>query len=424
MEKFSPKWFIQVLTYDDKEKVEAVFEKLKDFNGQPAGRLIFADYSGVNKDAGGPVAYEEVEVDPSNLLKIADNEKWLKVISNLEKGFVAEPFVLETSGRHVLIRMENITYPGEELLKEKRNLIKNNLARVEMHRLTTELLERLKQKYHLKIDDDLLQSVNLKDELQNDLLGKPVLELDGISMTVGQLIDNMSREKELRKTVTDDYLRNVVVNNFITNNLTDMEALNRHYEENEPFKSVYDFYKKNNLRKFLLAGIKERVVVEEVEIRDYFDKNSLRYTYPKKISYVIIKEDIKLLNEISQAILQGADFFDQALEHSIDAQINTVESGYISDEIADELAKLQIGQTSSPFPVNDGYAILRLVDQAGGGVVPYEQVRNRIEGKIREKKYLESQAVYIEKARAAVDIKVNQRVWNKLKDEYKNAKGI
>lgn len=423
--EYSPVWNIQVLSYDEEAKAKTTFEKLQGFNGQKAGRLVFADLGGVKPDDGGAVAYEDVEVNPLMIAKVPESDKWLKAISGLDKGFVSEPLFLEKSGRYIVIRLDDITFPGKEVFAEKKATIRKKMEKKEISRLTGELMERLTDKYHVRIDDELSQSVTMDGDYPKDFLMKKVVEMDGGSLSVEMLIYNMKRQQPLRMTLPEDRLKNGVINAFISNYLTDTEALSRHYEKKQPIKGIYEFYKDNTLIKFLNARIKERLVVEDSEVEDYFNLNQAEFTRPERISYLIIEEQKSFLMEISKAVSQGADFFDQARERSFDPQIKTMEVDSIRPELAVELAKLQKGETGKPFPYESGYAMLKLIDRVESKVAPFDdKMRGMIKKTLSEKKYAEAKAVYLEKAQSLAQVKVNQRVWNKLKKEYNNANNL
>lgn len=416
--EYAPVWFIQVLTYNDQAKAGDVFEKLNGFNGQKAGRLVFADQAGVNPEEGGPVSYEEVEVNPSILARVNESsDRWLEVVSTLEKGFVAEPFLLEETGNYILVRMDDITAPTEEAFKKLRKSIYSKLVKAQRSEFTREFIENLKIKYHVTVNEDLLSNVTLEGDHSPEFLAESVVEMDGMSLSVEMLLHNMEKQQALRQSLSDDELRRMVVSFFVSNSLTDREALARHYEEKPPLKIVYDFYIDNNLRKFLNGGIAKRVEVTDVEIKAYYKNNLTEFTQPERISYVMIKGSQELLDEIGRAVGQGMDFFDQARDNSLDAEIKTEGANTLKGELAEALASLRKGETA-PLTYQGRPAMVRLVDRAAGSVAPFERVRSQIEKSLRQEKSLAAKAAYLAKARAVADVEVKQRVWNKLKKEY------
>jgi peptidyl-prolyl cis-trans isomerase C len=418
-ENYAPIWSVQILSYDDEAKARAVVEELQKFNGQKAGRLIFADLAGVAPADGGPVAYQETEVNPRILAK-TKNSNWVAVIAGTAKGFVAEPLFLEDLKRYVVIRMDDILAPSEDDFGQKRQDILQKLARQAQGELTAKLVKTLKEKYHVRIDEDLLARVNLAEEYPEEVLKKTVVEMDDLVLTVEMLIYNMKKQQVMRSAISEDELKKLVVDFFISNMLTEKEALNRHYEDVAPLKIVYEFYKNNTLRKSLEAGISKRLEISEAEVEDYYHNNRPLFTRPEKISFILIQENRDLLNNISTAVSQGADFFDQAQIYSLDAQIQTSEVDTIQPEVLAELAKLDKGEVGEPFALGDNYALVRVVNRAAGEVSPLAVVRKSIQANIRKEKFAAARKDFLEKARSAAGIKVNQKVWRNLKNEYKN----
>jgi hypothetical protein len=421
---YAPIWSLQILTYAEQGKAAEVFEILQGFNGQKAGRLVFADQAGVKPEDGGPLYYEEVSVYPAAIAKAPNGDKWLQVLAPLDKGFVAEPFILEGTDNYIVLRLDDISAPTEENFAKLHGAIEKELSKGERDRLSGQLLTRLRAKYHVKVDEDLLQTLTLAGEYQPEFLAQPVVEIDGgLSLSVEALLFNVKQQQELRYSLSEDELKRLVVGFYISNTLTDQEALGRHYEEKPPIKSVYEFFINNNLRKFLYAGLRARVVVKEEEVQAYFDNNRAEYTKPDKISYVMLEGSQGQLDEIGRTLAQGADFYDQARDNSLDAEIKTVEADALPLGLADILRQLRKGETA-PFSYQGRPAMVRLVDRVAGKVASIDEVRSKIEESLRQKKYLVVEAEYLAKARALADVKVNARVWNKLKKEYNNAKNL
>jgi len=417
-DNYTPIWVLQILSYDDYDKAKAVAEELKAFNGQKGGSLVFADYTGVKAEDGGPVAYEQVSVDPVTIRK-TNNELWFPVISNLQKWYVSDPLFLEGKGRYVVIRIEDIINdPGEEAFKKKQRLIEQTLEKQRAHQLTREMLEKFKKEQHVKIDEELIKKINVVDEFPEEVLNKPVIMMDGMNMTAGLLIQNIKKQMPVRGGMDDDELKNYMVNSIVSQVVTDNAALNRHYEKKPPLKAVYSFYSDNLLRKFVEAELRRGIKISEEEIRGYYDKNLSSYTLPVRDAYAIIKGDLDSLNAFSADVSKGKDFFDQASEHSLEAKIKADNSDLIRPEIRSQLADLHKDEVSRPFALDSEYAIVRLLNKEEAKIIPYAQVKSQIEKKIRNEKFVVARKNYLTELKSLLGIKINQDVWSKLKKEY------
>jgi hypothetical protein len=415
---YTPRWSLQILNYDDQAKAEAVYEQMKVFDGQKAGNLVFADLAGVKAEEGGPVTYDKVAVDPDTLDK-TNNNHWLPVIAKLEQWHVSPPFFLEDSKRYVVIRMDEIKVDlGEDALEKKRDFITNKLARQASAELTRQLVERLKKEQHVKVDSELLQKVNLQDDLSEELQNRPVLQMDGLEFSVALLLRNMREEKKLRTSVDDVFLKNLVLNSVISQTVTNNEALQRHYENQPPLKTVYEFYRDNNLRKAVEEGIYKRINVSAEEVEAYYKDNQALYYQPEKLTYAIIQGEGDLLNSISADLSQGADFFDQANAHSLDPQIRTEQEDEIQPAVRAELAKLKTGESGSPCALGQDFALVRLINRIEGKLIPLEEVRGKIKKMLVDEKFRAAKTAYMQELRASKKVEVNQRVWEKLKKEY------
>jgi parvulin-like peptidyl-prolyl isomerase len=228
----------------------------------------------------------------------------------------------------------------------------------------------------------------------------------------------MQKEQELRTSLAEDVVKRMVINDIISQMVTTREAMNRHYENRPPLDGVYKFYLNNTLRKFVEAGIRKRISVSDDEIASYYNNNQALYSEPESFSYAIIQGDSDLLNPISAALAQGADFFDQAQIHSLDAQIKTVVGDKIRPEVKIQLALLKKGEVTQPFALDSEAAIGRLLNHTDMKLIPLEQVRSSIKKILTEEKFGVAKTAYLAKLRSVREIAVKESVWNKLKEEY------
>ncbi|MDF1578662.1 MAG: peptidylprolyl isomerase [Desulfobulbales bacterium] len=415
--RYAPMWYVQILGYDDAAKAAAVFAEMEKHQGQKAGRLVFADFGGVNPEEGGPLFNEELQLFPEKIGN--DKEFWLPILADLEEGGVSEPKFLESLDRHIIVRLDEISRPDEEFYAEKRDKVKSDLLKENRQRLSGELVERLRAKYNVKINHELVDSLNLVDDYPDEVLNKPVIEMDDLDFPAGALLANAKKEKQLRHSLTDGQLKSIVIGNFVSQKVTDKEALGRHYEKNHGgIKRVYDFYRDNTLRKFLLIDMRRNLVVSAEEIREYYENNLDKYTMPGEISYVIVQGDLDLLNAMRRAITLGGNFFNEAKKNVLNAELRTELDAIRQAEVGKQLAAIKEGETSDPFPYQNTYAMVRLLKRNQDLRLPLDRVKGEIENLLREEKFNVAKKDYLEKIRALSTIKINHDVWSKIKKEY------
>jgi hypothetical protein len=416
---YAPVWFMQILGYDNLDKAQAAVDKLQAFNGQEIGALIFADLGGVKPADGGPISFDDVTVDPWTVFKTKNNNL-LPVISNLKKWSVSEPILMEERNVYLVIRMKDINQnPGEQVFESKRADIKQKLEKQAAADLTAKLILRLKKEQHVVIDEELLAKVSLQDDNPEEILKKYVVKSDSQSFSVEVLIRQIKNAQQYRMGMPEDQLKRFVLNSAIAQIVTDYAALNSHFEDRQPLKGVYEFYKDNTLRKNVEAGIRKGIRVSKEALENYYNNNQAIYTDPARISYVQIQSNLDLLNTIDSALSQGGDFFDQAQNYSLEAEIETVAVDKIRPKLLAQLAELEKGEVGAPFALTeDSYAIVRLLKRTEGKLTPFAKVQDKIKQKLIKEKYAVAKASYLEKLRSSADITIKQSVWDKLSKEY------
>jgi hypothetical protein len=419
--RYAPMWYVQILGYDDSAKAATVFAEMQKHRGQKSGRLIFADFGGVKPEEGGPLFNEELQLFPEKIGN--DKEFWLSLLASLKEGDVSEPAFLEGLDRHIIVRLDEISRPDEEFFEQKRVKVKNDLLKENRQRLTSELVERLTAKYNVKINRELIDSLNLQDDYPEEILDKPVVEMDGLVFSARDLLENAGKEQKLRHSLTDNRIMNIVISNFVSQKVTDKEALSRHYEKQHPgIKRVYAFYQNNTLRKFLLADMRRNLVVSDAEIKEYYENNLSRYTLPGELSYAIVQGDPELLNAMRRAIALGANFFNEAKNQGLDAELKTGIDAIREAEVGKQLAGIEETETSDPFPYQQAYAMVRLLKRKQDVRLPLDRVKSEIENLLREERFSKAQKDYLEKIRSLSTVKINHDVWSQLKKEYSDEK--
>lgn len=137
----------------------------------------------------------------------------------------------------------------------------------------------------------------------------------------------------------------------------------------------------------------------DAQLTEFYAKNQALFTEPPKqrLSLILLKVDPsssqevwnKALEEgkaIHARIAKGADFADQARLHSGDetgpkgGDMGTMHRGAISEDIAQKLDKLAIGEVSEPMQILEGVALFRVMERIAPQLHPLDKVRARAEG--------------------------------------------
>ena len=419
-ETYSPIWLLQIMTFKDLVQAEEAYKIMQPFNGNPSGRLVFADFLGGEEDDGGPIAYEENIVVPGQLLKLK-RENWLEVIKKLNPGDIAKPFAIKgKEGHAVILRLESQTRPDKVEIAKKKKRIESRLYKRQSQQLTNLFVRDMKIKYNVVINRELIKQVDSEKKYDEDFLKQSVISMNDLEVSVGDLITNMKRDMANRRgRVSQDFVKNNVVSNIVSQTLLDMEALSRDYEKLPPLKSTWEFYTQNMLRVTLLKGIKAKVRATDDEILNYYNKNIAQYSMEDTVTYRLLKGDPDLVDKIWKELLNSVDKdIDRvAAKYETASRELTVGLSRIPREILVAVGKTSPGEISIPFTYQQEAAIILLKGKKRGIALPLDEVKAKIGEELTDKKYKAEKDSYVKKLRSRSEIKVNDNVWNKLRKE-------
>ena len=123
-----------------------------------------------------------------------------------------------------------------------------------------------------------------------------------------------------------------------------------------------------------------------------------------------------LVEKIWQEVSRGGNIFEVARRHeSILSPKEDMQLGELSPDIAAAVQKLDVHEVSPPIQgTKNRLKLVVLMDRSGGGLQTLESVKKAIIKKLRPKKFQQVKEEYVEKLEALSEIKLNQKIWNKL----------
>ncbi|WP_238945153.1 peptidylprolyl isomerase [Allofranklinella schreckenbergeri] len=175
------------------------------------------------------------------------------------------------------------------------------------------------------------------------------------------------------------------------------------------------------LRDFLLEDLFKEKSPSDADLLKYAENeykyNAKRFQLPakeRKASHILITgtdEDAKKsIDDLHHQLQQGADFGELAFKFSKDpgsasnyGSLGYFPKGKMVPEFESELDKLEKhGEYSKPFQTQFGWHIVRLDDTRDAGLVPFEQVRQRLIEEGREKAFKDFRETLFQKTLAQV----------------------
>jgi len=165
----------------------------------------------------------------------------------------------------------------------------------------------------------------------------------------------------------------------------------------------------------------------ERELREFYEKNKDRYrtneTYrPAHILFVIPKgatpEEIREIRKRCQNVLEkikgGQDFGEMALLYSEDASnkdrgdLGNFRKGELVPAFEREALRLKVGEVGGIIRTEYGFHIIKLLDRKGVDPLPFEEVKEKVQGDYYDSEMEKAFKQYIItlKQKAVIEIKL------------------
>ena len=416
-DEFLPRWLIQRLEFKEERLAMAAWQEISE------GTLTVEDLLGRDPEEGGPIDTIENWVRPKQI-----DPGWTAVFKKVAVGEVVDPNEHD-KGRILYILKEQKGGDEEDLARFSEN-IQKVLWKEQEDILTKALLDKLREKYQVTIDEERLAAldINAADDTFTDA---PVITTNKENVSEKQFMAVIGRLRMSRPSAAhagededkaDEYKKETA-SNIIYQSVTNWEALDRHYEEKEPFKWEYEFNFNHRLVQTLERQLfAPQVNVSEEEIKQYYEKNMGRYTQPTIVKLYIVDETQIPIDLVWADVAVGKNFEEAVKEH-YDQPIQPQEapSNHLDPEVREVVAKLIDGETSQIFTAQGIRVLVHLVERTPEAPLPLERVKQSIRSKIWEEKLNQIRNTYLDKIKSRSEIEVRQRNWEKIQKELGGA---
>lgn len=410
---YTPAWTLTVLGFANQEEAEKNLNDLK--SEKTTLEEIFEKIA--DREEGAPIKVDQkIKLFPSTL-----PEGWLEILEPMSAGRYAGPVFFQ--GNYLIFKVQEVTPFVQENFEAAKPGLFNTLRKEEQGRLSSDLLTRLKQKFHVQIDDGLLAELDILNPRQ-ELLDKILIKTDKGDFDAAVFVDLMKRN--LKRVPVQDldeeewkFKKISSINDLLFQNLTAWEAFDRHYEREEPFKWIYQFYRQHRLIKELEVRVFDRdTEPSEEEARQYYQDNIGDYVEPESVRLAIIHGDRELIEKISREVVAGAEFISTVKKYfNKEPDVEELKYDQLEDVVGQTVEKMVVGEVSAPFSVKDKWVMVKLAGRNMKEAVPFEHVKDKIANIIRKQKFDKNRDYYLGLLRERSSIKINQKQWEKLHAE-------
>ena len=344
---------------------------------------LFADESGLVGWIGLSVAQRNFQIP-----------RW--VFSSLADGERAEP--VRHPGAWQIYRF--LDTRAAELEKYEKD-IRRLLGQEKGHAAVVEDFELLSHRYDLRLHEEglgvlLNQSGPLGElELSADDTDRMVYSFGGGEITVGDLVARLQDEGLGGIAFTDSaYLVETAESLLLHALVFSLAARERGWDQEPAFSEWYELKRVQvivtNLTKMEAAG---HASPSEEEVREYYLANEHRFVNQEKV-YIreVVAGSEGEAEELRSEIERGVDIPELLRRDGVrtHGDHHTGEMQVIRllrarhPQLVEAAFEAQEGDLIGPVKAHDGYAVFRLLRREGGELQPFEQVRRRVAGMLRQ----------------------------------------
>jgi len=156
--------------------------------------------------------------------------------------------------------------------------------------------------------------------------------------------------------------------------------------------------------------------VSDDETRAFFEKNSARWTTPKRwrVAHILAKTHDEA-SKIRKRLVAGESFAELAKKESIDTQSKNIggDLGWIKKKDVpaafSSVLTFQVDQVSEPIESKFGWHLIKVTAIEAPKPMPFAEAKDEVRQSLLERKKTERRAEWIAKLRAAAKIKIDDK---------------
>ncbi|GAB4542367.1 MAG: peptidylprolyl isomerase [Thermodesulfovibrionia bacterium] len=171
-------------------------------------------------------------------------------------------------------------------------------------------------------------------------------------------------------------------------------------KDKEFLEKVEEFKRMTLLSTLLKKEVEDKAVVAEAEIKEYYDKHPQEFrTDQVRASHILVEKEDEA-KAIIERLKKGEDFSKIAESLSKDpgsasrgGDLGFFGRGRMIPEFEEVAFSLKPGEVSQPLKTRFGYHIIKVTEKKEGDILPFEQVKDKINNKLiseKQRKLFES----------------------------------
>jgi peptidyl-prolyl cis-trans isomerase SurA len=240
------------------------------------------------------------------------------------------------------------------------------------------------------------------------------------------LIEQEAKKKGISDTVKEEDVMGVIQDMLNKQNLSMQDFLKNLASEGSSIEAIKKDIRSQIIRMRLLRReVKDKIIVTDEEIGEYYDKNRQEYEGKESVRMKQLllmlppnadtNVKTKLKNEalhLRELIIEGESFdvltakYSKGPAAAQGGDVGFIERGTIIPEVEAMAFSLPVDQVSEVIESNLGFHIIKVVDKKGAGLKPIALVREEIKAKLEEEKLDKKFEEWISSVRARSHIEI------------------
>ena len=415
LQNFTPRWQLQTVTFRKQADLDLFVAAHTDSPESGSEDLLAKiGTAAANYSLSSPV-WERPKHLPKkilNLLEEAQDQRFSSAYPWRDTWQIVEILAKEPASDADFNQLHNALKP--QYLKHQRAT------------LTAELLQQLKEKYPVEINQEVLATIQAEG-VPEDQAQVTVLEFLSHKITAAELhaaalkqYNSLAPQQQVKTPFAQILQR--VISAIVSQNLVDAEALARHYEQRPPFKSTFDFYRNHRL----IRELERQIIQPEVKaitpeaVKQSYEEYKVQLSGPAVVEIVRGEtRDGDLAVRLHAKLRQGEDF--NAIMTVLgyeNAEAEKLPLTHLSEPLQKVLNTLQPGQ-SDMVEDGDNFVFVRLLKPLQQEIVAFDSVKDSLEAELKRVAFLKRKQEIIQQLRQHSTISVDQQQWQSCLDTLK-----
>lgn len=347
--------------------------------------------------------------------------KWKSLLPTVRANGLSKSFTLDNHKVGLLFVAEEHGASDADFAAKKKNIV-YELRKKKDQELTEKLLIDLRKKYNVRVDQLLLDEINL---LSPDVsrLDDIVINSDKSTVTVRYFIEQCQRDqaflqnKDRGDAKIQQAVKNQMANAMISNSLVSWEALDRHYEDVPPFKWDLQFYKEYRLVKEIENRLYSDVNISADVVSSFYQGHQEKFMQPEKVKVLILQDSKEKIFTVWTKSLVGGDPLEVAKTLGIATVTdldNELPLTHFHPETVKMLGSLKVGEVSAPYIENGSSTLVKLYSRTKSRIEPLEKMRDGMQNMLMQQAKEKKRNDFLSNLKQTSVITVDTKRWQQL----------